>query len=48
MSNILIAKPLDYIQVIDTDDEADVRRVIELLWCSQSRHRSGAHLSLRW
>lgn len=29
MSNILKAKPLDYIQVIDSDDESDVRRVIE-------------------
>lgn len=29
MSNILKAKQLDYVQVIDTDDESDVRRVIE-------------------
>ena len=36
MSNILIAKPLDYIQVIDTDDEADVRRVIE--FCGVPSH----------
>ncbi|MFZ3397495.1 hypothetical protein LCS82_08625 [Vibrio harveyi] len=36
INSVLKAKPLEYIQVIDTDDEADVRRVIE--FCGVPSH----------
>ncbi|MEF1338086.1 hypothetical protein REH81_15075 [Vibrio rotiferianus] len=36
MSNILKAQQLDYIQVIDTDDKSDVRRIIE--FCGVPSH----------
>lgn len=36
ISSILKAKPLDYIQVINTDDESDVRRVMN--FCGVPSH----------